>query len=282
MTDSDPRSDPLPSATKEHAKCDKCGATMPLDTGVCVSCLLREGLETGGEVSKAVYETVLDELDTRDKPWQLGNYEILEQIGCGGMGVIYRARQRHSRRIVAVKRVLSYRADSHGALQRFRREAQAVASLDHPNILPIYEVSESEDGLPFFSMKFAEKGSLQENTASLRDEPRKCVQLMAKVAHAVEYAHSRGVLHRDLKPGNILLNDRGEPLVSDFGLAKLMDGTNDLTRSLTTFGTAAFIPREPGNGTGVEFTAEADVYSLGAVLCNLFAGRPPFLGSNPV
>ena len=148
MTDSDP----LPSATKEHAKCEECGAATRLDTGVCVSCLLREGLETGGEVSKAVYETVLDELDARDKPWQLGNYEILEQIGCGGMGVIYRARQRHSRRIVAVKRVLSYRADSHGALQRFRREAQAVASLDHPNILPIYEVSQSEDGLPFFSM----------------------------------------------------------------------------------------------------------------------------------
>ena len=163
---------------------------MRLDTGVCVSCLLRQGLEIGGEVSKAVYETVLDELDARDKPWQLGNYEILEQIGCGGMGVIYRARQRHSRRIVAVKRVLSYRADSHGALQRFRREAQAVASLDHPNILPIYEVSESEDGLPFFSMKFAEKGSLRENAASLRDEPRKCVQLMAKVARAIEYAHA--------------------------------------------------------------------------------------------
>jgi serine/threonine protein kinase len=255
---------------------------MPLDTGVCVSCLLREGLETGGEVSKAVYETVLDELDARDKPWQLGNYEILEQIGCGGMGVIYRARQRHSRRIVAVKRVLSYRADSQGALQRFRREAQAVASLDHPNILPIYEVSESEDGLPFFSMKFAEKGSLRENAASLRDQPRKCVQLMAKVAHGVEYAHSRGVLHRDIKPGNILLSDGGEPLVSDFGLAKLLDGNNDLTRSLTTFGTAGFIAPEQANGAAADFTPAADVYSLGAVLFNMLAGRPPFLGSNPV
>ena len=255
---------------------------MQLDTGVCVSCLLRKGLETGGEVSKRVYETVLDELDRRDKPWQLGNYEILEQIGCGGMGVIYRARQRHSRRIVAVKRVLSYRADSHGALQRFRREAQAVASLDHPNILPIYEVSESEDGLPFFSMKLAEKGSLAENAASLRDEPRKCVQLMVKVARAVEYAHSRGVLHRDIKPGNILLNDRGEPLVSDFGLAKLLDGNNDLTRSLTTFGTAGFIAPEQANGAAADVTPAADVYSLGAVLFNVLAGRSPFVGSNPV
>ncbi|MFN2541786.1 MAG: protein kinase [Chthoniobacterales bacterium] len=198
------------------------------------------------------------------------------------MGVIYRARQRHSRRVVAVKRVLSYRADSHGALQRFRREAEAVASLDHPNILPIYEVSESEDGLPFFSMKLAQKGSLFENAASLREQPRKCVELMAKVTRAVEFAHSRGVLHRDIKPGNILLNDRGEPLVSDFGLAKLLDGNNDLTRSLTTFGTAGFIAPEQANGAAADVTPAADVYSLGAVLFNLLAGRPPFVGSNPV
>jgi TolB-like protein len=157
-----------------------------------------------------------------------------------------------------------------------------VASLDHPNILPIYEVSESEDGLPFFSMKFAEKGSLQENAASLRHEPRKCVQLMAKVARAVDYAHSRGVLHRDIKPGNILLDDRGEPLVSDFGLAKLLDGNNDLTRSLTTFGTAGFIAPEQAADAAVDLTPAADVYSLGAVLFNVLAGRAPFLGSNPL
>ncbi len=282
MTNSESRTDQLQRATEEHAQCEKCGATLRLDTGICVSCLLREGLECGDDVSQASFQTVLAEVDAPNKSWFLGNYEILEQIGCGGMGVIYRARQRHSRRIVAVKRVLSYRADSHGALQRFRREAQAVASLDHPNILPIYEVSESVDGLPFFSMKFAEKGSLQEHTASLRNEPRRCVQLMAKVAHAVEYAHSRGVLHRDLKPGNILLNDRGEPLVSDFGLAKLLDGNNDLTRSLTTFGTAGFIAPEQAGDAAVDFTSVADVYSLGAVLFNVLTGRPPFLGSNPV
>src|SRR6266700_655597 len=282
MTNADPQSDPFPSAIKERAKCEKCGANTRLDTGVCVSCLLQEGLETVSEVSEAAYESVLAEVDAPHKSWFLGNYEILEQIGCGGMGVIYRARQRHSRRIVAVKRVLSYRADSHEALERFRREAQAVASLDHPNILPIYEVSESEDGLPFFSMKFAENGSLQENAPSLRNAPRTCVQLMAKVACAVEYAHSRGVLHRDIKPGNILLNDRSEPLVSDFGLAKLLDGNNDLTRSLTTFGTAGFIAPEQAGHAAVDFTPVADVYSLGAVLFNMLAGRPPFLGPNPV
>jgi len=108
------------------------------------------------------------------------------------------------------------------------------------------------------------------------------VQLMAKVARAVEYAHSRGVLHRDIKPGNILLNDRGEPLVSDFGLAKLLDGNNDLTRSLTTFGTAGFIAPEQADGAAADLTPAADVYSLGAVLFNVLAGRPPFLGSNPI
>jgi tRNA A-37 threonylcarbamoyl transferase component Bud32/protocatechuate 3,4-dioxygenase beta subunit len=282
MTDSIQHRGAATNEPGHEAKCDRCGAISRLGTGACVNCLLHEGLQGNDQMSQLVYATVLDEVQTSHKPWFLGNYEILEQIGCGGMGVIYRARQRHSERIVAIKRVLSYRSDSHTALQRFRREAQAVASLDHPNILPIYEVSESEDGLPFFSMKFAEKGSLHENVADVRNEPRKCVQLMTKVAQAVEYAHSRGVLHRDIKPGNILLNERGEPLVSDFGLAKLLDGNNDLTRSLTTFGTAGFIAPEQAGHAAIDFTPAADVYSLGAVLFNLLAGRPPFVGSNPV
>jgi serine/threonine-protein kinase len=197
------------------------------------------------------------------------------------MGVIYRARQRHSRRIVAVKRVLSYDADSHEALRRFRREAEAVASLDHPNILPIYEISESEDGLPFFSMKFAVGGSLHHAASSFRKEPRKCVELMAKVARAVEYAHGRGILHRDLKPGNILLDERREPLVSDFGLAKWLNATTDLTKSLTTFGTPGYVAPEQAERDG-DLTGAADVYSLGAILFELLAGRPPFLGDSPL
>jgi eukaryotic-like serine/threonine-protein kinase len=282
MKNSDGLSNSPPSATKSPAKCEKCGATMRLETGVCASCLLREALETAGDVSRAAYERVLAEVDVPDKQWHLGNYEILDEIARGGMGVIYRARQRHSRRIVAIKRVLSYQADSHETLERFRREAEAVASLDHPNILPIYEVSESEDGLPFFSMKFATGGSLHEAAPALRNEPRKCAQLMAKVARAVEYAHGRGVLHRDLKPGNILLDGRGEPLVSDFGLAKWLDANKDLTKSLTTFGTAGYIAPEQAEGAATDLTAVADVYSLGAIFFDLLTGRPPFLGSNPL
>ncbi|MDP9097412.1 MAG: protein kinase [Verrucomicrobiota bacterium] len=196
------------------------------------------------------------------------------------MGVIYRARQRHSRRIVAVKRVLSYHSDSRETLARFRREAQAAASLDHPNILPIYEVSESEDGLPFFSMKFAPGGTLQQVAPALRTEPRQCVALVAKIARAVQYAHSRGILHRDLKPGNILLDGRGEPLVSDFGLAKWLDTTSDLTRTLTIFGTPGYIAPEQASASAADLKPTADVYSLGAILFDLLAGRPPFLGTH--
>ena len=136
----------------------------------------------------------------RDADWRLGNYQILEEIGRGGMGVIYRARQRHSRRIVALKRILSHYADSQETLVRFRREAEAAAKLDHPNILPIYEVGENEDGLPSFSMKFAAGGSLADAGPGLRNEPRRSVALMAKVARAVQCAHDQGILHRDLKP----------------------------------------------------------------------------------
>ena len=215
-----------------------------------------------------------------DQNWRLGNYEILEEIGRGGMGVIYRARQRHSRRIVAVKRVLSYHSDSRETLARFRREAQAAASLDHPNILPIYEVNESDDGLPFFSMKFAPGGNLQEVGPALRNDPRQCVALVAKVARAVQYAHAKGILHRDLKPGNILLDARGEPLVSDFGLAKWLDTTSELTRTLTIFGTPGYIAPEQASGPAADLKPAADVYSLGAILFDLLAGRPPFLGAH--
>jgi serine/threonine protein kinase/tetratricopeptide (TPR) repeat protein len=242
--------------------------------------MLGEGLETGEEVSRATFQSVIAEVDVPDKQWRLGDYEILDEIGRGGMGVIYLARQRHPQRIVAVKRVLNYHADSRDTLMRFRREADAAASLDHRNILPIYEVSESEDGLPFFSMKYATGGSLQKVAPALRTEPRKCVQLLAKVARAVEYAHGHGILHRDLKPGNILLDDQSEPLVSDFGLAKWLDANKDITKSLTAFGTPGYTAPEQAEGKASDLTPAADVYSLGAILFDLLAGRPPFLGSN--
>src|SRR5438445_260754 len=264
---------------EEPVACPQCGSTSRVGRGLCLKCLLYRGL--GDDTfDNETLESVLDVVNVRDADWRLGNYQILEEIGRGGMGVIYRVRQRHSRRIVALKRILAYHSDSRETLVRFRREAEAAASLDHPNILPIYEVGQCEDGLPFFSMKFAAGGSLLENQATLRGYPRQAIILMGKVCRAVEYAHGRGILHRDLKPGNILLDGRCEPLVSDFGLAKSLDANNDLTKSLTTFGTPGYIAPEQAEGAPADLTPAADVYSLGAILFDLLTGRPPFLGSN--
>jgi len=273
-------SDSIASVIADPTDCPHCGSSSQVVDGLCVGCLLKSGLDSADDCASEALNSALAEITLPDKNWRLGNYEILEEIGRGGMGVIYRARQRHSRRIVAVKRILGYHADSHETLARFRREAQAAASLDHPNILPIYEVSESEDGLPFFSMKFAPGGNLQEVGPALRNEPRQCVALVAKIARAVQHAHAKGILHRDLKPGNILLDGHGEPFVSDFGLAKWLDTNSDLTRTLTIFGTPGYIAPEQASGPAAQLKPAADVYSLGAILFDLLAGRPPFLGAH--
>src|SRR5437016_46709 len=281
-------SDPV-DLQKEPGFCPECGSASRVGRSLCLSCMLSAGMGTNGHNGNSPDETsakaetlddLLGELDVCDADWRIGNYQILEEIGRGGMGVIYRARQRHSRRIVALKRILSYHADSQETLARFRREAQAAASLDHPNILPIYEVSECDDGLPFFSMKFAGGGSLLDAAPTLRGEPRRAVALMAKVVRAVQYAHGQGILHRDLKPGNILLDGRGEPLVSDFGLAKWLDTSSHLTRTLTIFGTPGYIAPEQVNGSAGKLGPASDVYSLGAILFDLLTGRPPFLGEH--
>src|SRR5213592_2014084 len=266
----------------ESGVCAKCGSASRVGRGLCLKCLLSTGFDTNGEHPpvEPSLDDMLREIDGHNGDWLLGNYQILEEIGRGGMGVIYRARQRHSRRIVAIKRILSYHADSQDTLMRFRREAQAAANLDHPNILPIYEVSESHDGLPFFSMKFAGGGSLLEAAPALRSEPRRAVALMAKVARALQYAHEQGILHRDLKPGNILLDARGEPMVGDFGLAKWLEPTGRLTRTPSIFGTPGYIAPEQVSGSDRKLTAAADVYGLGAVLFDLLAGRPPFTGEH--
>ncbi len=268
-------------ATLTHTpnECPACRSAAWIGPGICLGCLLQTGAD-GGSSDADTLEAALDDIPIPDTNWRLGNYEILEEIGRGGMGIIYRARQRHSRRIVALKRLLSYHSDSRETLERFRREAEAAASLDHPNILPIYEVGESEEGVPYFSMKFAPGGSLQEVGPALRNQPREVIRLMAKVTRAVQHAHRQGILHRDLKPGNILLDGRGEPLVSDFGLAKWLDASSNLTRTLTIYGTPGYIAPEQAEGPAASLKPAADIYSLGAILFDLLAGRPPFLGEH--
>ena len=268
---------------QEPLICPQCGSASRIGRSLCLSCLLAQGL--GARVpphqAEETLEDVLGELDVRDAEWRVGDYQILEEIGRDGIGVVYRAR--HRRRIVALKRILPYHAESRETLVRFRREAETAASLVHPNILPVYEVSECDEGLPFFSMKFAGGGSLLDAAPALLSEPRRAVALMAKVARAVHYAHGQGILNRDLKPGNILLDGRGEPLVSDFGLAKCLEPTSNLTRTLTTFGAPGYVAPEqvnpPGAGSG-KLGPTSDVYSLGAILFDLLTGRPPFLGEH--
>jgi len=158
---------------KEPLICPQCGSASRIGRSLCLSCLLAQGLGTRVHPPQAeeTLEDVLGELDVRDAEWRVGDYQILEEIGRGGIGVVYRAR--HRRRIVALKRILPSHADSRETLVRFRREAESAASVVHPNILPIYEVSESDDGLPFFSMKFAGGGSLLDAAPALRGEPRR-------------------------------------------------------------------------------------------------------------
>lgn len=266
---------------EEPAACGECNAVSRLSNGLCLNCLLRGALDDEAvPPGREAFREALAAVKSRDGDWCIGEHEILGEIARGGMGVIYRAREPHSERIVALKCVLAYQGDSDQVLARFRREAEMAASLDHPNIIPIYCVSETADGFPFFTMKYASGGSLLQARATLREQPRQSVLLMAKVAQAVEYAHGQGILHRDLKPGNILLDVRNEPLISDFGLARREDRATHLTRSLTSFGTPGYIAPEQADGPAARLTPAADIYSLGAILFELLADRLPFQGDN--
>jgi serine/threonine protein kinase len=206
---------------------------------------------------------------------QFGEYELLKEIARGGMGVVYLARQRGLKRLVALKMILSGTLASVEAVVRFQNEAEAAAQLDHPNIVPIYEVGE-RDGQHFFSMGYVDGPSL---SSLLRDgplEPRKAAELMIHIAEAVEYAHTKGVIHRDLKPANVLLDKQGQPRVTDFGLAKRIDGEQGLTASGQIMGTPNYMPPEQATGKTAKVSPASDVYSLGAILFELLVGRPPF------
>ncbi len=290
--------------------CRNCGAKVFSDApeGLCTGCVLEAAIGGAGDSSAvAAYSAEaaakagsakaddpgrVDEL-SRDKAkpvsgvkeavraatmlGELGDYELLEEIGRGGQGVVFRARQKSLNRTVALKIIGLGQWASKAHVKRFRLEAEAAASLDHPGIVPIYEVGEG-DGSCYFSMKFIEGGELDEVVKRQPMSVRQVAELMAKVARTVHYAHEHGILHRDIKPGNILLDAKGEPHLTDFGLARLVESESSVTHTLDILGTPSYMAPEQAVGNNTAVSNATDVYGIGAVLYQLLTGHPPFAG----
>jgi eukaryotic-like serine/threonine-protein kinase len=246
--------------------CPECGAAIDAaqSGGLCVACLLGEAMdapEQGGTLGR------------------IGGHELIEVIARGGMGIVYRARQSDPEREMALKALPGADLRSEEARQRFKIEAQAMARLDHPHILPVHEIGE-QDGTPFYTMKLATGGTLAQRVGDYAEKWREIADTIATLAEAVQFAHSRGVLHRDLKPGNVLFDENGIMYVSDFGLAKLIGTDTDLTRTIAMMGTPTYLAPELVGGGKHGVSTASDVWSLGVMLYELIAGHPPFQAEN--
>jgi TolB-like protein/predicted Ser/Thr protein kinase len=249
--------------------CQTCGAKIFAHTKSCGACLLESGLgpSTEDDVDPTPAQGTID----------FGDYELGEEIGRGGQGVVYRARQKSLNRTVALKVIGLGRWASTPHLKRFRHEAEAAARLEHPQIVPIYEIGE-RDGSCYYSMKFVEGGQLDELVRREPLSPRHAAELLVKIARTVQFAHERGILHRDIKPGNILLDRQGEPHLTDFGLARLIEQESTITNSFAVLGTPSYMAPEQAAGHTKDLTAATDVYALGAVFYQMLTGQPPFAG----
>lgn len=252
------------------ALCSSCGQPLPsgrLD-GFCPACLWRglfvDALANATAGEAAAFASL-----------QLPGLTVVGEIARGGMGIVYRARQQSPERDVALKMLLPHQVASPAAKERFRAEARAIAALDHPNILPVHQLGEL-DGLPWFTMKLAGGGSLAQCQQRFAADWRGIAELISRLADAIQFAHEHGILHRDLKPGNILFDETGQVYVSDFGLAKFLDADATLTTSRAVLGTPGYLAPELLEQSAAAATTAADIYGLGALLYELLFGRPPF------
>jgi serine/threonine-protein kinase len=215
-----------------------------------------------------------------DRP-NIPGYEILGELGRGGMGVVYKARQTGLGRLVALKMILAGAHAGPQELSRFRREAEAVAHLQHPHIVQIYEIGDQE-GRPYFSLEFVAGGSLAQRIAQRPLSPRQAAELVATLARAVHAAHEQGISHRDLKPANVLVTVAGVPKIADFGLAKCLHAGPNLTESGAILGTPSYMAPEQAGGKSKAIGPACDIYALGGILYELLTGEPPFQGPTPL
>jgi TolB-like protein len=268
--------------------CRKCGARFFADAPqeFCSACLLESGLFSEDDEEAIGSESAANSRLQNSQATRLGrrladfgDYELLEEMGRGGQGIVYRARQKSLNRTVALKIVGLGQWATKTHLKRFHLEAEAAASLDHPCIVPIYEIGE-RDGSCYFSMKLIE-GEPLDVEVERKQNPRWAASLIARLARTVHYAHERGVLHRDIKPGNILVDAKGQPHLTDFGLARLVETTESVTRTREMLGTPSYMAPEQADDQTDRITNATDVYGLGAVLYHLLTGHPPFVGGTP-
>ncbi len=240
----------------------------------CPSLSFEEFVGIGDVAATQAHYRSQDKFQTDEQlPRYFGDYELLEKIAQGGMGVVFKAQQASLNRIVAIKMISSGQFAGEVEIKRFYVEAEAAGKLDHPGIVPVFDVG-CFQGRHYYSMAFVEGQSLSARIRKAPLSPRQAASMVQQIATAIQVAHDQGIIHRDLKPGNVLLDDRDQPRITDFGLAKRVEGESELTTTGIVLGTLSYMPPEQAAGKKIE--AAADIYSLGAILYAMLTGRPPF------